>query len=90
MHALIERFVGTGLPTWLLIDSDWMTNLQSTPYLPRCSDIVVIGRVTWIEGTRDTSTDNFGWYRFHADHDGPTVIHNDRRRRTPAAAEARP
>jgi hypothetical protein len=89
MHELIERFVGTGLPVWLLIDSDWMTNVHATPYLPRCSDIVVIGRVTWIEGTKKHSTDNFAWYRFHADHDGPTSIHNDRKRRTSAALELR-
>jgi hypothetical protein len=89
MHELIERFVATGLPVWLLIDSDWMTNLHATPYLPSCSDIVVIGRVRWIDGTKKHSMDNFGWYRFSFSHDGPTRIHNYRHLSTPGALELR-
>jgi hypothetical protein len=68
MHELIERFVATGLPTWLLIDLDWVSNLHATPYLPWCSDFVVIGRVRWIGGTKKHSTDNFAWYRFSSAH----------------------
>lgn len=90
MHELIERFVATGLPTWLLIDLDWVGNLNATPYLPWCSDVVIIGRVRWIGGTKKHSMDNFGWYRFSSARTGATSIHNDRRRRPPAAAEVRP
>ena len=81
MHELIERFVATGLPTWLLIDLEWVSNCIAAPYLPRCSDIVVIGRVRWTDAAK------YGWYRFSSDHTGATSIHNHRRRRRPKAAD---
>jgi hypothetical protein len=79
LHPLIEHFQQIA-PTWLLIDHDWVANLQSTPYLPHCSDIVVIGRVKWIEGSAFTGKENYSWYRFDANYNGPTKIHNHRNR----------
>jgi hypothetical protein len=77
MHELIVHFQDIA-PTWLLIDLDWVANLQAVPYLKHCSDIVVIGRVKWIAGTPHTGKENYGWYRFHGKHLGPTKIHNRR------------
>jgi hypothetical protein len=77
MHPLIEHFQEIA-PTWLLIDLEWVATLQAVPFLPRCSDIVIIGRVKWIEGSAFASKDSFGWYRFDGDYRGPTKIHNNR------------
>ena len=49
MHRLIAHFQHIA-PTWLLLESDWVSTLQATPYLPYCSDIVTIGRVKWFPG----------------------------------------
>jgi hypothetical protein len=78
LHPLIEHFQSIA-PTWLLIDHDWVANLQAVPYLPRCSDIVVIGRVKWIENSPHTGKENYSWYRFDINHNGPTKIYNHRR-----------
>ena len=77
MHQLIEHFQAIA-PTWLLIDLDWVANLQATPYLAKCSDIVVIGRVKWIENSKFTGKENYGWYRFHSENRRGTMIHNHR------------
>ena len=77
MHKLIEHFRFIA-PTWLLIDLDWVANLQAVPYLPNCSDIVVIGRVKWIANSPHTGKENYGWYRFIDEHRSVTRIHNHR------------
>jgi hypothetical protein len=74
MHALIEHFERIA-PTWLLMESDWVSTLQAVPYLPHCSDIVTIGRVKWFADSKHSSKDNFGWFRFDAGHKGVTAIH---------------
>jgi hypothetical protein len=74
MHRLIEHFQGI-LPTWLLLDSDWASTRQATPFLSSCSDIVAIGRVKWIEGSKYTGKDNHAWYRFDARHSRGPVFH---------------
>jgi hypothetical protein len=81
MHRLIEHFQGIA-PTWLLLETDWVSTLQAVPYLGRCSDIVTIGRVKWIEGSKHTGKDNHAWFRFDVRHTGVTAIH----RRNEAAA----
>ena len=74
MHKLISHFARI-LPTWLLLELDWVSTLQAIPFLTHCSDIVLIGRVKWFEGSKHASKDNFGWYRFDARHKGPTAIY---------------
>ena len=74
MHRLIVHFQGTA-PTWLLLETDWMSTLQAMPYLGHCSDIVTIGRVKWIEDSKHTGKDNHAWFRFDASHKGATAIH---------------
>jgi hypothetical protein len=74
MHALIDHFQRIA-PTWLLLDSDWASTRQAVPFLPHCSDIVAIGRVKWIEGSKHTGKDNHAWYRFDARHSGGPVFH---------------
>jgi hypothetical protein len=69
MHRLIAHFQCIA-PTWLLLDTDWASTRQSAPFMPSCSDIVVIGRVKWIEGSKHTGKGNYAWYRFDARHAG--------------------
>ena len=85
MHELIEHFVTLDRPVWLLIDFDWVANLQAGPYLPKCSDVVIIGRVKWIEGSPHTGKENYGWMRFEGGYRGPTRLHNHRGRANDAA-----
>jgi hypothetical protein len=74
MHALIEHLQRIA-QTWLLLDSDWASTRQAAPFLPRCSDIVAIGRVKWFENSAHTGKDNYSWYRFDARHSSGTVFH---------------
>jgi hypothetical protein len=74
MHRMIAHFQRI-LPTWLLLDADWASTRQAAPFLPCCSDIVAIGRVKWIEGSKHTGKDNAGWYRFDARHEARPVFH---------------
>jgi hypothetical protein len=74
MHRMILHFQGIA-PTWLLLPHDWSTNRRSASYLRRCSDIVAIGRVKWIEGSKHTGKDNYAWYRFDAGHKAGPVFH---------------
>ena len=51
MHALISQLQGIA-PTWLLLELDWAATKQAVPFLRSCSDIVVVGRLRLIEGTK--------------------------------------
>jgi hypothetical protein len=62
--------------TWLLGELDWTANKYFARFLnSTCSDIVHIGRVRWIRGTKHNGKQNFVWYRLDARHVGGTVIH---------------
>ena len=41
MHKLITHFQRIA-PTWLLLDFDWAATRQAAPFMPCCSDIVVL------------------------------------------------
>jgi hypothetical protein len=79
MHRLIEHFQRIA-PTWLLIDYDWSATKQAAEYMPHCSDIVVLARLKWFEGSKDTGKDNHAWYRFDSRHRAGPVFHNNRGR----------
>ena len=44
IRALIGHFA-RGLPTWLLIETDWASTKQAAPPMLLCSDIVSVGRL---------------------------------------------
>ena len=67
MHRLIAHFPRIA-PTWLLLDMDWVSTKQAAPFVVSCTGVLPIGRVKWIEGSKYTGKDNFGWYRFEAGH----------------------
>jgi hypothetical protein len=74
MHALIEHFARI-LPAWLLLETDWAYTKQAAPFMPTCTDIVSIGRLRWIKGTKMTGKQNFAWYRFDARHLAGPIFH---------------
>lgn len=69
LHEMIVHFQKIA-PTWLLFDADWAHTKQCGPYMDRCSHIVSVGRLKWIEGTKQTGKDNCAWYRFDRWHGG--------------------
>ena len=60
-----------------MIDLDWAATKQARPFLPSCSDIVSIGRVRWIAGTKMFGKENYAWYRFDAHHLSGPIFHAD-------------
>jgi hypothetical protein len=71
LHPMIMHFKELA-PTWLLFDADWAHTKQAIPYLKFCTDIVSVGRLIWIEGTKTSGKDNCAWYRFDKQSEGIT------------------
>jgi hypothetical protein len=76
-------------PTWLLLDHDWASTLQAAPFLSSCSNIVVVGRVKWIEGSKYTGKDNYAWFRFDAMRASGPVFHGRDRGETSSRKHVR-
>jgi hypothetical protein len=74
LHPMITHFARIA-PTWLLLDADWAHTRQAAPYLSACSDIVSVGRLRWIPGTKHNGFDNCSWYRFDTRHVAGPVFH---------------
>ena len=64
LHELIDHFTLIAPHVWLLFDADWAHTKQSAPYMEKCTDIVSVGRLIWIPGTKVQGKDNCAWYRF--------------------------
>jgi hypothetical protein len=63
LHPLIEKIISEEKSAWLLFDADWCHTKQAIPYMPYVSDIVSVGRIKWIDGSKYTGKDNCAWYR---------------------------
>lgn len=63
LQPLIDHLVDLR-PTWLLLPFGYACNKRMAPYMGMCKKLVPIGRVKWIEDSKQTSTDDFGWYLF--------------------------
>jgi hypothetical protein len=75
LHPMINHF-SSMKPTWLLFDSDWSHTKQSSVYMKElCTDIVSVGRLVWIPGTKVSGKDNCSWYRFDKDKSDDTRFH---------------
>ena len=77
LHPMILHFQQVA-PTWLLFDADWAFNKHAAPFLDQCSDIVAIGRLRWMEGSKTSGKDNAAWYRFDDWHNGGPRFHGRR------------
>jgi hypothetical protein len=74
LHRMIRHFARIA-PAWLFIDADWAHTRQATPCLACCTNILPIGRVKWIPGTKNSGLDNVAWYRFDARHTAGPLLH---------------
>lgn len=74
LHPFIEHWLNIS-PTWLLFDADWMHTKQSAMYMTYCTKVVSVGRVKWIEGSKNTGKDNCCWYLFDAFDMRPTEFY---------------
>jgi hypothetical protein len=66
LYPLLDTFLRMGVPVWLLLYGDIIHTRHFAPYIPRCTDIVSVGRVRWIVGSLHTSKDNAVWIRLQA------------------------
>ncbi len=71
LHPMIDH-LSSLLPTWALIDADWMHTQQAAPYVDRCSRVISLGRVVWFKGgSSNGGYENSAWYFFpHREHTG--------------------
>lgn len=74
LHSMILHFCKLR-PTWLLFDADWAHTKQSSELMKYCTDIVSVGRLIWIEGTKTSGKDNCAWYRFDFNNNETTKFH---------------
>jgi hypothetical protein len=72
LHPLIDH-LRSQAPTWLLFDADWAYTGQASELMEYCRMMVAVGRVKWIEGSKNTGKDNCAWYLFGKDK-MPTVF----------------
>lgn len=70
--ALI-RHLAALRPAWFLLSADFAHNRYFGDLLPRCSCIVSVGRVSWMENGQ-AGKDNAAWYRFEPGHQGGTLF----------------
>ena len=64
LHPMVDRFAAM-LPTWLLLDADWMHTRQAADHMTRCSRVVSVGRISWLNNGI-SGFDNCAWYRFES------------------------
>jgi hypothetical protein len=92
LHPLLDHW-RLLMPVWTLLDANWLFTAGAAPYLRFVSDVVVVGRVKWIEGSKQTGKDDSIWMRIQAD-PCQTVFHNARVRapysRRPASLPSAP
>jgi hypothetical protein len=61
-------------PLWVLLSADFAHNVYFADVAASCVKIVSIGRVKWIEGSKNTGMDNCAWYLFDSKHQGSTAF----------------
>lgn len=66
-------------PTWLLLDGNFMFNLKSEHAMDRCSDIVPVGRLKWIDNSPHTGKENCAWFKFDKNYKGEAKVHTRRK-----------
>ena len=73
--SLLDEVLGHVREAWLLLPADWMHTRRSQPHLGRCSAIVSVGRVSWMNNGKG-GFDNAAWYRFQVKGPWPTLFVN--------------
>jgi hypothetical protein len=62
LHPMIIHLSNIA-PTFMLYDADWFHTRQASEFSERCSDIISVGRASWM-GNGISGFDNASWYRF--------------------------
>lgn len=74
LHAIIDN-LSAQHPTFLLFDSDWLHTRQANGRWQKCSKVISVGRLKWIEDSPHTGKDNCAWHLFEPGHaEGPRFI----------------
>lgn len=60
----IIKSLSSVLPTWLLLNGNYVFNKKSAECMRMCTDVVPIGRVKWIEGSASAGKEDCAWFRF--------------------------
>lgn len=63
-------------PTWLLLNGNFAFNKRSSDAMGICTDIITVGRLKWIKGSKHSATEDSCWFLFDqktADGRGPTI-----------------
>tara|TARA_R100000742_G_C4270592_1_gene89321 strand:+ start:460 stop:1014 length:555 start_codon:yes stop_codon:yes gene_type:complete len=74
LHPLIFHLTSIK-PAWLLFDADWMHTKQSSIFQKMLKKVVSIGRIKWIEGSKNTGKDNCCWYYFDENNEDQTKFY---------------
>lgn len=72
LHPIISN-LSAQLPTWLLLDADFMHNVRAARFMRQCRKIVSVGRVKWIADSDQSGKSNSAWFLFEAT-PGPTLF----------------
>ncbi|WP_313349099.1 hypothetical protein [Paracoccus sp. (in: a-proteobacteria)] len=70
--SIIKHLIGIA-PAWVLLPWDFAANGYFGRLIGQCSDIVPIGRVSWL-GNGTPGKDNAAWFRFDAQNRFPAVV----------------
>ena len=63
MHELIAHFQTIMQTSWLLFEQNRASTKHARPFLASCSDIVAIGQLKWIAGSKFAGFEHYAWYR---------------------------
>lgn len=74
LRPLLDHFIASGLPVWLLLDADFCHTVRARAFIERCSHVVAIGRLKWEPDSEFTGLDNNAWYRFERQHQGGPIF----------------
>jgi hypothetical protein len=74
LHPMLEYFIGLKKRQILLFDADWKHTIQSSQYMDYCEKIISIGRLKWIEKSKNVGKDNCCWYIFNYQKVGQTIF----------------
>lgn len=64
LSVLLEVWIDLK-PTWLLLPSDMANNVRFARFMGFCSDIIPVGRISWMENGQ-SGMENYSWYMFDA------------------------
>lgn len=63
LNTIIKQ-LSSILPTWLLLNGNYVFNKKSAECMRHCTDVVPIGRVKWIEDSKSAGKEDCAWFRF--------------------------